>query len=521
MFRLTAPRTAFVVALACAGATPGPAEAGGPAYPDLVLEWLSPTGEESEVSDVASCGVSNFVSGRILEAGRFRAAVWTLDALPFPGARRVPDVAKLPYSDDDDEKESDQTATVLYCSSGVPEGNFPCVGGTIEEDAVVWDYDAENDSWDVTDIGTLGGPSATPNALIKSGGATYLVGTAIDPAGDSRPVIWEKETGVPWSIDVIDTPGSVQGGATDIVETAGGQFAISGWIQLVSGRRAFVWTGVPGDWDFEPLPERVGNDDGSVATSLLLIGADLRVGGYEDTPPPYPPDDPVFGYTWKFNGPGDWTLVILDPTVVGNVLRVRDLITYESDCQRGVIGTAFPGLATLVNRVPVLWPRDCTGGPLDPADINDLIVSGPGELTMRTGLVGDADDYLFIAGNATRSGAPTVPLAVVARSSTPLAVDPTPGAPTSVALLVPASNPFRTGDGIAFQVPADGRVTLDVHDATGRRLRRLVDATVAAGAHGTTWDGRDARGRMVGAGVVFLRLAFDGGHHTARMVLTR
>jgi len=511
----------IVLALACAGVIIAPARAGGPAYPDLVLEWLSPTGEESGVEDVAACGPSNFVSGRIFEAGRFRAAVWTLDALPLPGARRVPDVAKLPYNDDDDEKESDQTATVLYCSSGVPEGNFPCVGGTIAEDAVVWDYDAEGDTWDVTDIGTLGGPSATPSAMIKTGaGDVILVGTAIDPAGDDRGVLWRKAVGLPWTITPLETPSSVPSGATDVVETAGGDLVVSGWIESPSGRRAFVWIGDPADWDFELLPERPGNEDGSVATTLLLDGADLRVGGYEDTPPPYPPADPVFGYSWKYNGPGDFSLTVLDPAVVGEVLRVRDLITYESDCQRGVIGTAFPGAATLVNRVPVLWARDCSGGPLDPADLNDLVVSGPPELTMRTAFAGAAGDYLFIGGNATRTGAPTVPLAVVVRSSTPLEVDPTPGTPVPMALLVPASNPFRAGDPIAFQVPVDGRATLDVHDASGRRLLRLVDADLPAGTHGVTWDGRDARGRAVGAGVVFLRLAFDGGSHATRMVLT-
>jgi hypothetical protein len=358
--------------------------------------------------------------------------------------------------------------------------------------------------------------------MVKTpGGDTVIVGEAVDEEGISRPVIWVKRTGLPWTIDIIDTPGSVAGAALDVLLAPGGDLVVAGWVVVSGDRRAVVWIGAPGDWTFEPLPERPGNVDGSLATTLLLTdGVDLRVGGHEDTPPPFPPADTVFGYSWKYDGPGSWTLTLLDPSTVGDVLRVRDFVVYESDCARAVVGTALPATAALVDRVPILWGRDCVGGPLDPADINDLVVSGPADITMRTGVTADAGDYLFIAGDGTRTGQPTVPLAVVVRSSTPLAVHPT-GLGRPAALLVPASNPYRAGDAIAFQLPHGGQATLDLHDVAGRHLRRLVDADLGPGTHGTTWDGRDGQGRPVRSGVVFLRLRYGGGERTTRLVLTR
>jgi hypothetical protein len=70
------------------------------------------------------------------------------------------------------------------------------------------------------------------------------------------------------------------------------------------------------------------------------------------------------------------------------------------------------------------------------------------------------------------------------------------------ALRVP--NPYLPGDRIECSLPAAARVEARVVDLLGRRVRTLGAGPRAAGLTAWTWDGRDERGRRVGAGVYFL-----------------
>ncbi|HMB71467.1 MAG TPA: FlgD immunoglobulin-like domain containing protein, partial [bacterium] len=63
---------------------------------------------------------------------------------------------------------------------------------------------------------------------------------------------------------------------------------------------------------------------------------------------------------------------------------------------------------------------------------------------------------------------------------------------------------------VSFTLDRDVDVRLTVHDAAGRRVRTLVDGPRTAGAGTADWDGRDASGRRVTAGIYFVRLETDG-----------
>jgi hypothetical protein len=89
----------------------------------------------------------------------------------------------------------------------------------------------------------------------------------------------------------------------------------------------------------------------------------------------------------------------------------------------------------------------------------------------------------------------------------------------SLALAQNVPNPAPRGaTTIAFQLPAAGRVTLALYDVAGRRVARLVDGELPAGAHQATWDGKDDSGRAVPAGVYFYDLA-QGGQRTAKRMV--
>lgn len=89
-------------------------------------------------------------------------------------------------------------------------------------------------------------------------------------------------------------------------------------------------------------------------------------------------------------------------------------------------------------------------------------------------------------------------------------------------LLANAPNPFNPVTSIAYELARVGRVRLDVFDATGARVRTLVDAPRAAGTHRASWTGTDDAGRAVSSGVYFYRLAIDGAVvDTRKMVLLK
>jgi flagellar hook assembly protein FlgD len=57
-----------------------------------------------------------------------------------------------------------------------------------------------------------------------------------------------------------------------------------------------------------------------------------------------------------------------------------------------------------------------------------------------------------------------------------------------------------------------------VLDATGRRVRSVLDGWLPAGRHEITWDGRGEAGARVAAGVYFMRIAGPGGSASVRFV---
>ena len=91
--------------------------------------------------------------------------------------------------------------------------------------------------------------------------------------------------------------------------------------------------------------------------------------------------------------------------------------------------------------------------------------------------------------------------------------------PTSFALGQNYPNPFNPSTIIPYQLPSAGHVRLEVFNVLGQRLATLVDAERSAGTHTAQWDGTDAAGRAVGAGVYIYRLSSGGMTENQRMVL--
>jgi hypothetical protein len=82
-------------------------------------------------------------------------------------------------------------------------------------------------------------------------------------------------------------------------------------------------------------------------------------------------------------------------------------------------------------------------------------------------------------------------------------------------------NPFTSDTRIRFYLPEPRPVSLSVYDATGRRVRGLVDNEVGSGWHDIAWDGMNDRGARAAGGVYFCRLRANGYKKAIIMEMVR
>ena len=82
------------------------------------------------------------------------------------------------------------------------------------------------------------------------------------------------------------------------------------------------------------------------------------------------------------------------------------------------------------------------------------------------------------------------------------------GAVSRLALSLPAPNPAHESVRALLSLAAESPVQASVYDLGGRAVRALVapGATLSAGDHELSWDGRDDSGRRAGAGIYWIRV---------------
>lgn len=165
-----------------------------------------------------------------------------------------------------------------------------------------------------------------------------------------------------------------------------------------------------------------------------------------------------------------------------------------------------------------------TGGGTDNlvASYPPTAVSGPGSLANFIGDPSDGTWTLFVSDNA---GADVGNIAqwcleLLGQPDSSQVVSVPDGRAAVAWLGASQPNPLRSSGGaIRYALPSTQRVTLEVYDVTGRKVRTLVDGSREAGTHSVHWDARDAAGRPLSAGVYLYRMRTDGFEATRRTVL--
>jgi len=82
-------------------------------------------------------------------------------------------------------------------------------------------------------------------------------------------------------------------------------------------------------------------------------------------------------------------------------------------------------------------------------------------------------------------------------------------------------NPFNAKTIISFALPKESRVTLDVYNILGQKVKTLLDGTMAAGNYNQEWDGTDHNGLGVSSGVYLYKLKADNFTRVNRMTFLK
>jgi len=82
-------------------------------------------------------------------------------------------------------------------------------------------------------------------------------------------------------------------------------------------------------------------------------------------------------------------------------------------------------------------------------------------------------------------------------------------------------NPFNPSTTIAFDLAADGHVSIDVFNIKGQKVKTLTNEMMKAGRYSVVWNGDDNIGRAVGSGVYFYRMTSGQYTKTQKMLLMK
>jgi hypothetical protein len=80
-------------------------------------------------------------------------------------------------------------------------------------------------------------------------------------------------------------------------------------------------------------------------------------------------------------------------------------------------------------------------------------------------------------------------------------------------------NPVIKNTNISYTLPAETKVKLEIYDATGRVVKKLVDEVQSSGNKSMEWNKRNTSGEVLSSGIYFYRLTTDRKTITKTMIV--
>jgi len=94
-------------------------------------------------------------------------------------------------------------------------------------------------------------------------------------------------------------------------------------------------------------------------------------------------------------------------------------------------------------------------------------------------------------------------------------------APAQYKLAQNYPNPFNPSTNIAYTIQKANKVSLDVYNVLGQKVRSLVDKKQIAGSYSVAWDGCDDSGETLSGAIYFYKLKVDTQTLTKKMLLIK
>ncbi len=390
---------------------------------------------------------------------------------------------------------------------------------TVQTDSIRWELSADGTSWQEFP------PDGTWLTLDEPGGSLFWRSTHVVRPGGANPtctqldLAWEKSLSYPQILSILDVPGDAGGWVR--LSFAASRFDVAGSSQPIteyaifrrydparstpdgqeparapSGEKLYP----PGSWDFLlTVPADAEATYSSILPTLwdatpeeglrwtvFFVRARTAVpGACYDSPPDsgYSQDNALpsipTGFTVAYGGEGNALAWDTSP----------DHDFREFHVYRGSDPDFVPGATSLVQvTAATTWL--------------DAVSPGWGHHYKLTAL--------------NEEGAESV-------AAPPLAVTGVPGGPPGPGPRLDQNmpNPCNPGTMIRYQLPAPGRIRLDLYDLSGRRVRTLVDGPRPAGEQAVLWAGDDDAGRPVASGIYLYVLTTPDGRRARRLAITK